>query len=538
MAKQEKFRFKKSDSIGAAAAEQDAQLLESCFVNTGDLDLLRDCASPRRIVVGRTGAGKTALLTKLLASETRTILVQPESLALAHISNSTILRFFSELGVKLDIFFRLLWRHVLTVEIIKTHFQIDDEAAKRSFLDRLFDRFRDARHRRAVEYIEKWGQHFWEDTEYRIQEVTTTLEGSLKSSIGAKYSNFSFGVEDAAKLSSTEKAELIQRAQKVVNEVQIKELSEVLRFLDDVLDDRQKRYFIVIDRLDEDWIEENLRLRLIRALVETVKDFVQVKNAKVVIAVRFDLLERVFRRTRDAGFQEEKFESLYLRVEWNRELLTSVLNTRISKLIEGRFAKIDVKWQDIMVKEIDKQSTIDYLLARTMMRPRDLIQFFNFCIAKASDRPQITAQMIREGEGEYSRDRLRSLADEWFADYPNLPEFVQLLEGKQRCFVLSSIPEEECCNLALNFLTRPQIYKDELEQVAAMLIEQKTDVNEFRRIVIYVLYTVGIVGLKTQTNEQPSWTTTGRRAVSRSEVREDARVWVHPMFWRVLHSRP
>lgn len=46
-----------------------------------------------------------------------------------------------------------------------------------------------------------------------------------------------------------------------------------------------------------------------------------------------------------------------------------------------------------------------------------------------------------------------------------------------------------------------------------MLIEQKTDVNEFRRIVIYVLYTVGIVGLKTQTNEQPSWTTTGRRAV-------------------------
>lgn len=186
----------------------------------------------------------------------------------------------------------------------------------------------------------------------------------------------------------------------------------------------------------------NLRLRLIRALVETVKDFVQVKNAKVVIAVRFDLLERVFRRTRDAGFQEEKFEVADLRVEWNRELLTSVLNTRISKLIEGRFAKIDVKWQDIMVKEIDKQSTIDYLLARTMMRPRDLIQFFNFCIAKASDRPQITAQMIREGEGEYSRDRLRSLADEWFADYPNLPEFVQLLEGKQRCFVLSSIPKK------------------------------------------------------------------------------------------------
>ena len=63
---------------------------------------------------------------------------------------------------------------------------------------------------------------------------------------------------------------------------------------------------------------------------------------------------------------------------------------------------------------------MDYLLKRTLMRPRDVIMFFNACIKKAEGNPQITPQMIKEAEGEYSRQRLRSLADEWSADYPYL----------------------------------------------------------------------------------------------------------------------
>ena len=492
--------------------------------------------NPRRIVVGRTGAGKTALLIQLGSNEHRTIEVKPESLALSHVSNSTILRFFSDLGVKLDIFFRLLWRHVFTVEIIKVHFQIDDEAAKRSFLDRIFDKFRDQRHRRAVEYIQKWGQHFWEDTEYRIQEVTTTLENSLKASVGAKFPALTFSAEDAERLTQTEKAELIQRAQRVVNDVQIRELSEVLKFLDDVLDDRQKKYFVVIDRLDEDWIEEGLRIRLIRALIETVKDFVQVRNAKIVVAMRIDLLERVFRRTRDAGFQEEKYESLYLPVEWNRAQLIEVLETRINKLIESRYAKVNVTWQDVMAKEIDKQSTVDYLLARTMMRPRDLIQFFNFCIAKATDRPQITVQLLRDAEGEYSRNRLRCLADEWFADYPNLIEFAALLENMPRSFRMNELPDEKCGEFALTFLSTSIAEQDELSRAADQFINVHIKADDFRKTVFYAFYRVGMIGLKIQTSEQLAWATTGRRSVSRSEVPSDARVSIHPMFWRVLHT--
>src|ERR1700688_2500028 len=97
------FRFRRQDTIGAADAQEDS-FLDSCFVDTGDLEVLRDCQDPRRIVVGRTGSGKTALLLRLASTEERTIDIKPESLALSYISNSTILRFVSDMGVKLDIF--------------------------------------------------------------------------------------------------------------------------------------------------------------------------------------------------------------------------------------------------------------------------------------------------------------------------------------------------------------------------------------------------------------------------------------------------
>lgn len=88
VAKADKFRFRRLDTIGAAAAEEDKGFLQECFVATSHLHLLQDCKDPRSIVLGRTGSGKTALLHRLAEIEPRTIEIRPESLALAYISNS------------------------------------------------------------------------------------------------------------------------------------------------------------------------------------------------------------------------------------------------------------------------------------------------------------------------------------------------------------------------------------------------------------------------------------------------------------------
>ena len=74
------FRIRRNESIGAADAESDEKFLLQCFVDNGDLSFLRDCEEAKRIIVGRTGAGKSALLRMLKEREANVIELRPENL--------------------------------------------------------------------------------------------------------------------------------------------------------------------------------------------------------------------------------------------------------------------------------------------------------------------------------------------------------------------------------------------------------------------------------------------------------------------------
>lgn len=47
MAAQEKYVLRKHASISAVAAEEDAKFLPECFVDTGDIEVFRDCSERR-----------------------------------------------------------------------------------------------------------------------------------------------------------------------------------------------------------------------------------------------------------------------------------------------------------------------------------------------------------------------------------------------------------------------------------------------------------------------------------------------------------
>lgn len=141
MPKTDKFRFRKHDNIGAADAEGD-RFLNDCFVNTGDIEVLCNCTDCRSIVVGRTGSGKTAILQRIVETEDRAIVISPEGLSLSYVSNSTIINYLSDLGVNLDVFYKLLWRHVFAVELIKRHFGINDEMDLNSFWSKVASYFK------------------------------------------------------------------------------------------------------------------------------------------------------------------------------------------------------------------------------------------------------------------------------------------------------------------------------------------------------------------------------------------------------------
>jgi len=529
-----RFKFAEHDVIGAAAAEDDT-LLSECFVDTGYLAALSDCSDPRSILVGRTGTGKTALLKKLAETQERVINVPPESLSLAYISNSSILNFVSRLGVNLDIFYRLLWRHVFTVELLKAHFQIDSEEAKRSFLQRIFDRFKNQKQRKAIEYLEKWGKDFWEETEYRIKEVTNKLESEIEASIQTRIPKISFGFDGLSKLTEEEKGEILHRSQEVVNKVQIRQLSDIIELIDDVLTDPQKRYFILIDRLDEDWIEDRLRYQLIRALIETVRDFRKVKYAKIIVAVRQDLLDRLFRLVRSSGYQEEKYRALYLSVHWTDTQLRQILEIRLNHLVQRRYTTQKVSFSDLFPKTIENHPTIKYVLARTLGQPRDVIHFVNKCIAAATNKQQITVNILRAAEGEYSRDRLRYLADEWYADYPNLIKFAHILRRQRWRFSLVDFPLSECEEFCLDYaVSCDEQTSSFISDIARQVAYGNMSAQDFRKQLFLTFYKVGLVGLKIEAYEKYFFSTKQGRTISSSEISEKTKIEIHPAFWRVL----
>src|SRR5271169_532215 len=110
------------------------------------------------------------------------------------------------LGVDMDTFFRLLWRHVFTVEIIQRHYKITNEKEKTSAFQYIRQFFQaDKKKCKALDYLDKWGCSFWEETENRIKEVTTKFENELQAAARVKIPSFSVANEATSRLTEEQK---------------------------------------------------------------------------------------------------------------------------------------------------------------------------------------------------------------------------------------------------------------------------------------------------------------------------------------------
>ncbi|TDY15758.1 hypothetical protein B0G81_8855 [Paraburkholderia sp. BL6665CI2N2] len=534
------FRFRRNDTVGTADAETDDRFLSECFVDTGDLDALRDCDDPKRVIVGRTGSGKSALIRRLKEVEGNVIEIPPQNLSLSYIANSDIINFFETAGVSLDVFYQLLWRHVITVELLKYKFKIDNEVQKQSFLSNLFGGpKKDRSKEQAIAYLREWGERFWDETEYRVKELTTKVETDLKASVGVGFNGVKLDASGGKKLTEEQKQEVIQRGTKVVNEIQIKALADVIRLLsDDIFNDPQDTYFLTIDDLDDSWVAEPLRYKLIRALIETVRSFRKVKYVKIVISIRLDLLNRVIEATRDAGFQEEKYESLYLKLRWTKQQIEDLLNRRVAKLISQRYTKIRISVDDLFPARVGRTTFVDYLVERTFYRPRDAILFLNACLEQAEGKNRLTAQIVSAAEGEYSRKRLISLQEEWGATFPNLTRYSKLLLHRKSTFKVSSIDRTSVEQLYYTDFAHDLESGDRVFAAATNLVlSGNGTLLDFLRAILPVFYVVGLIGLKPDSTSGTFWSFHSNEVPSPGSLDGNSVVAIHPTFWRTLGVR-
>lgn len=540
-----RMKFKPDAPIGSAAAEDDEAFLETCFVDTGNIETLLDPNSGKRIVVGRTGAGKSALLRMLADRSKRVIQIDPQDLAIQHISNSSVIRHFSKLGVNMDAFYQSLWQHIFCIELLKEKFNVENNSS----FSKLFDRWSatwawDRRKKRAWEYLQSWGNdEFWSDTRSRAVRMTSKIEDSLNGAMKLSIGALKGGLEASRRGVTEMTEEVVHDAQQIVDAVKLKELHEVMDLLNDhIFNDERERYYIIIDDLDRNWVDSQVRYRLIRALVESIKRFKKLKNVKVIISLRRDLLDKVIEQTRDIGFQEEKYEDLYFQIRWTEDALKQIVAKRIALMAERAYSKKSMTFENLFPPKVGSIDTFRYVISRTHGRPREVIQFVNKVLEVSAGKSEISKKSILEAEDNYSEQRLRALYDEWLEYLPALRQCTSVLAGPKKSFRLEDLDFEKVQNCILEAATHTHVETDNLARAAKRIIDEQdfaalTDTKEFLRELFSTFHKLGLVGIKLNSQSSVRWCDDAVGYVRAAAIELDTFAEIHPMYQRAFGVR-
>lgn len=539
------FKFRKHDSIGYPAAEQDAKFLRKCFVDTGDLDVLLDLESPKAVIRGRTGAGKSALLSKVQTSDNEVVSISPDQLAFNYITSASYIVELEGLGINLTPFYKFLWRHVIAVEVFR---YLYPDGENGNIFTRLLDAFRRSpNEKKAIEYLKEYSGQYWLNEQSVTREIIKHNEKEFTGSLEAETAGKLIGCGPtasaglAAKYSTTERNEIERIGREWISRSQTPLLSVLPSLLDKILDDEGRMLYIAIDGLDESWVEDQLRYKLLRSLLGNVRDYNHhVKNLKILIALRQDLWTTIFRETQEKGHQEEKTGSLALDVTWGKSHLLEIMERRISTLVKDQYTNATIGFDDIFPLAVafgrtsgkEKTSAIDYIIARTWLRPRDVIEFVNLCIQNAQGKSTFNKTILQAAERLYSESRFRSLIEEWQETYPGIEHFIHFLRSRPRSFSLADIADNELEQLAMDSACRDN--PDCLTECSRQFMDANSCSADYKRAVAELLYSIGAIGLKTDPHLETHWRHINNHVITRQDIPDEARVAIHPALHRHL----
>ncbi len=497
-------RLRREFNLGVEQAEVDP-LLSDAFYESGDYSVIASKTDPRCFIIARTGGGKSAALKHLEDEHPdHVIRISPENLSLPYITNLGVMKYLDSLQVHLDPFFIALWKHVLLVELLKHRYKIDSAAAKQRFLSTLRERIlRNQAKRQALEYLDEFQDRFWCETDERVREIVQKFEErvGLQSQgqaalpgIVAASAGGSTGTTETAET----RLELIDRFQRIVNDTQLPRLNKMIEVLDEDVLDRQNFTFVLIDDLDKDWVDERVANSLIRCLFRAVQDLKRVRYLKVLVALRTNIFQELEFAERVG--QEEKLRAFVLELRWSRPELTALLDERAVAAAEVWALERVAGIGDLFPRRNrSRGDPIDYILDRTLMRPRDAISFANECLGLSVGKPAASWADISQAEHYYSEKRLLALRDEWKSTYPDIHRVLTLFRGAP-----SGMPRSEFTKRLdeIALLTAEPEFRGRhwLTPLSASLWSAAIDANDWVRLyqpLVQLLFNIGLIGCST-----------------------------------------
>ena len=182
---------------------------------------------------------------------------------------------------------------------------------------------------------------------------------------------------------------------------------------------------IAVDGLDQGW-DPNLKeaTELLVALIDEVHDLEQRYRPKLKVAVFAlqELYREISSNDRDSDKRAVEYYS------WDKAQLADMVGARILAVTSGQRAEQDPRdtWPIIFEPDLDGSSTFDYVVERSLMRPRHVLRFCREALIRANNRRNVTVSVddILESEELYSDQLIDDLALEYSDRYPGIGDII------------------------------------------------------------------------------------------------------------------
>lgn len=387
--------------LGDVAAENEILGLKSYFLSTGPSVQARQ--GHARLIIGRKGSGKTAIFYHVRDGAKRghdrlIIDLKPEGHQFAQLKEAVLDRV--SLGLQ-EHTLVALWQYLLTSEVAR--YALDR--------DRTSSRLNPLSSERYEALSRAYGPHdpgqeldFSQRLTLQIDRIARQLGAVPPGDLGgeltrAMYMGSNRDLADAVRL--------------------------YLREKDSV--------WLLIDNLDKGWpirSASDLDILVVRSLLEASRKIQREFSREEVefhclVFLRSDIYELLREGTPDKGKETPVV------LDWNdRKAFEQLMLLRLDPRNEygGDFERA---WSAICVGLVEGQASFDYIVDRTLMRPRDLLRFVRACIDVALNRghKRIEAEDVIQAETTYSLDLTTDFSYEITDTHPTYDGLLWVFDG-------------------------------------------------------------------------------------------------------------
>ncbi|ANG95808.1 hypothetical protein A8A54_04480 [Brucella pseudogrignonensis] len=379
-------------SIGDPVAENEFQTLGSYYLRTDQFQ--RASRGEVNLVVGRKGAGKTALFSQLRNTKRNNVQnivvdLKPEGYQLLRLKED-VLDYLAE-GARMHLI-TALFEYVFYLEIC--YKLLEKDRSKHLRDNKLYDLYYN------LSEIYQSGAAGEGDFSERLQGISRDLANSFQKK---------FGDSSDQRLTSSQVTELIYKHN----------LRDIRKALSDYLSVKEG-VWVLFDNLDKGWSSHGLTdddILIVRGLIDAARKIQRQMQSDghdfhCVVFVRNDVYQLLVEASADYGKESRAT------LDWtDSDLLREMLRRRLIHGTLPESTPFERVWAEICISHYKGEETSQFLIDRSLMRPRNLIKLLGHCrgFAVGMGRARIEEIDFEKGLKAYSLDLITE-ADQELTD--------------------------------------------------------------------------------------------------------------------------